>query len=76
MNANEPAYPGVEDFKDSSGIVRKINQPGLTKRELFAAMAMQGIQASCTHEYPNAKSAAQKAVEAAEALLQELEDTE
>lgn len=41
---------------------------GLTKREYFAAMAIQGIAV----EFDNAKVAAQRAVRCADALLSEL----
>ena len=44
---------------------------GLTKRELFAAMAMQGIYFS--EQYKNRADVAEKAVEQADALLEELE---
>ena len=37
LNGMEPA------FSQKSGHVRCVNPEGLTKRELFAAMAMQGI---------------------------------
>jgi hypothetical protein len=67
-NANRPAYPLV--------INHETHQPfdGLTKREYFAAMAMQGLLASCAgeHEYPIADKIA-RAVEMADALLSELE---
>lgn len=44
---------------------------GLTKREYFAAMAMQGI--CSTGNYANGKDNAEYAVRVADALLEELE---
>ena len=41
-NANDPRNPFI--WEDNDGY--KITEPGLTKREHFAAMAMQGILAS------------------------------
>jgi hypothetical protein len=43
--------------------------PGLTKRELFAAMAMQGIVSASGH---GPKICAERAVECADALIAEL----
>lgn len=57
-NFNAPAFP---DEKNS----------GLTKREYFAAMAMQGYLAS--YGRANAEHVAKIAVECADALLTELE---
>lgn len=46
---------------------------GLTKREYFAAMAMQGILSTGDSTYtPSADYSAKKAVQAADALLLEL----
>lgn len=67
MNISDmPAFPvdtkrGVIDFK---------NHNGLTKREYFAAMAMQG---SITRGRDNQDDIAKWAVEYSEALLAELE---
>lgn len=52
--------------------------PGMTKREQFAAMAMQGILANKKYDPPRRerlKGMAADAVAAAEALLAELERT-
>ena len=60
-NFNAPAFP---DKKNS----------GLTKREYFAAMAMQGYLASYGPAEPvNSQHVAEKAVRCADALLTELE---
>lgn len=60
-NPNDPAYPSREYFC------------GLTKRELFAAMAMQGF-AACQGVFEEwlPKQTAQQAVCIADALLSEL----
>ena len=42
---------------------------GLTKREYFAAMAMQGLIASCANSYPSRKETGKRAVEFADALI-------
>jgi hypothetical protein len=44
MNANEPAFP--EPFINDPNLALSV-KGGLTKREYFAAMAMQGILGSC-----------------------------
>lgn len=51
---------------------------GISKREYFAAMAMQGALASCTNadDWVTPSSVAAKSVEYADALLAELEKTE
>ena len=76
MDANEPAFPGTGEW-GSDGVYRleaPAGMNGLTKRELFAAMAMQGIAAS----YPqwvqpqDAARLAECAVASADALLAEL----
>ena len=51
--------------------------PGLTKRELFAAMAMQGILATETAEDDfSAKDVSRRAVAFADALLTALEQAQ
>lgn len=47
--------------------------PGLTKRELFAAMAMQGIRTTMTHMHSRYAEVADMAVDQADALLAALE---
>jgi hypothetical protein len=44
----------------------------LTIREYFAIMALQGNLAACQHSYPDAKQVAEKSVEYADALIEEL----
>jgi Tfp pilus assembly protein PilX len=64
-NGNKQAYP----LSETSAI-------GLTKRELFAAMMMQGFchhEMPCTSRLTSAQQRAQLAIENADALLAELE---
>jgi hypothetical protein len=54
---------------------------GLTKRELFAAMAMQGILGGCDHDGPwdpeiQPRAIADNAVLCADALLDALEESD
>jgi hypothetical protein len=63
---NEAVYPGQE--RDPSGQFWAVMHWGLTKRELFAAMAMQGILAGDDGASP-AKYVAEEAVKQADALL-------
>lgn len=66
-NANEPAYPCQEFVAPGSEF-----QVGLTKRELIAAMAMQGLLANAEHRYSISESI-RHAVWASDALLAEIE---
>lgn len=75
-NGNMPAMPmtchdTAFDFGDLPE-VRKGLTIGLSKREYFAAMAMQGIITHTTMS-PDLKNAAERAVYAADALLKALE---
>lgn len=66
---NEPAYPVDRDTVHGE----RYNADGLTKRELFAAMAMQSlISERC---YPIDPNMPRYAIAAADALLAELERT-
>lgn len=61
-NPNDPAFPF-----DGDG--------GLTKRELFAAVAMAGIEASNSLDsYLTSKEVARRAQENADALIQKLNE--
>lgn len=84
-NANEPAFasPGTPYFNQETGVPLDpcagygwMIEPraGLTKRELFAAMAMQGMLASETEasNYGHIGFLAESAVKRADALLAEL----
>ena len=69
-NSEQPAYP-TPDCEVSGTALQYL---GLTKREYFAAMAMQGYLASYgPYDQVNSKAAAEKSVECADALLTELE---
>jgi hypothetical protein len=64
-NSEKPTYPIV-------GIAFDDNHKGLTKREYFAAMAMQGLLAR--HNYLSDEDVVSRnAVDYADALLAELE---
>lgn len=70
-NPNDSAFTGTE--YDGNGVPIQFNK-GLTKREYFAVMAMQGI-ISARHLVPNKgdmEYAASIAVIAADALIAEL----
>lgn len=63
MNADEPAFPIA--VVNANGDMQA--SPGLTKREYFAALAMQGLVSRMTYEI-----AVINAVGAADALIAEL----
>ena len=68
-NRNAPAYPCGQDV--TMGLWKP--ETGLTKREMFAAMAMQGILSSGSDAAGG--TVARWAVEYADELLAELEKT-
>lgn len=72
-NKNRPAFPIDEETTDR--INSRIDiYSGLTKLELAAIKAMQGILASYNGvEWLDEKRVAQKSIEYAKALLEELE---
>lgn len=56
-------------------VTRTIKHSGLTKRELFAAMAMQGLLSDWPTNYESAaENAAKTAVKFADALINELNE--
>jgi hypothetical protein len=72
-NKNQPAFPISEEATDR--IIDDIRIfTGLSKREMIAAMAMQGFQSNSTTYQGHSSNAelAQQAVEMADALLTEL----
>lgn len=74
-NANTPISPILE--LNAKGQLEDTSY-GLTKREYFVAMAMQGLCSACDEEGAwshHARLAAGAAVEYADALLAELERT-
>lgn len=66
-NGNEPAF--ISQYRDGPVF------GGLTKREYFAAMAMQGLMASDFHGEIGFDACALVAVKQADALLKALEET-
>lgn len=74
-NANQPAYPQHGWSSNPETVARMQSAQGLTKRELIAAMALQGILSD-----PNSKGTwnqfAECAIEYADALLAKLQETE
>lgn len=68
-NGNESAFPTADSGQGSDF---EYGDPGLTKREYFAVMAMQGLLAS---DIPVGmeREAAQWSVKQADALIAELE---
>jgi len=70
MIGNEKAYPSLEQNNRGEVVDQHL---GMTKRELFAAMALQGILASPVgHEMHGYDNVAREALSAADALLAEL----
>lgn len=65
-NANDTAYP--RDYN--------VQNDGLTKREYFTAMALQGLLASYSPtSFPDAKDVAEWTIKYADALINELNKT-
>ena len=78
-NANTPAMPVLDEIgMPFNQVPDEVCTIGLTKREYFAAMAMQGLCTACDKKgvwSHDAKHAAGAAVAYADALLAELERT-
>ncbi len=74
-NGKKPAYPRAKQILGSGEDYHEIPaETGLTKRELIAAMAMQGIVAnSATDTVYEPTEVAKAAVEYADSLLTELQ---
>ena len=73
-NAEQSVHPHTRTVRDG-GYMKTITEPGLTKRELFAAMAMQGMlsnPAICDMTSGEASQVALWANQCADALLAEL----
>lgn len=68
MNANAPAFP-AQEFSQVAGANGSMAF-GLTKREYFAAMAMQGMFSANVED--ESTTITKWAVEAADALIAEL----
>jgi len=81
-NADKPAYPSGEAYKSQSipggdwvECKKGALHNGLTKREMFAMAAMQGILSAETqdYEYKDRESLVDACVEYADLLLKRLE---
>jgi hypothetical protein len=67
----------MENGKQSAftGIVNEACQPGLTKREYFAGLAMQGILSGLPRPLEaHRKTVSEKAIQLADELLKQLEN--
>ena len=72
-NADQPAFSAViEVYSESKHEWVDKKYPGLTKREYFAAMAMQGLLSN-PNWILNDAYAAKAAIQEADALLKQLE---
>lgn len=72
-NADKPAYPLLDKLvTEGVDLGLELKEPGLTKREMFAMAAMQGIL-SHREKYLDCPTAASYSVKFADALLEELE---
>ena len=70
-NADMPAMPVTEEDYNAAGDYVLMQRGGLTKREYFAAMAMQGL--CCREGYGSMEDVAHDALAVANALLAELD---
>ena len=73
-NANMPAAPVIVSttVDTEQSTLTSVGTTGLTKREHFAGLAMQGVMAN-EEEYPKWSDLARASVAAADALLKALE---
>jgi glycerol kinase len=67
---NDPISATQEYHSKNFGVV--LAKTGLTKREYFAAMAMQGILSNEDNSYETAEDKAETAVKSADALIEAL----
>lgn len=70
-NGNEPINMAKEIIENANGTIQHIEHLGLTKRELFAAMAMQGLLSNDLH----IQDVTGNAVNIADNLIKELNKT-
>ena len=66
-NSNKPINPILDMNQNLSNLI------GLTKREYFAGLAMQGLLANDSHAYLKNDDVAEWAVKIADELLKQLE---
>ena len=69
-NANKPVNPAPYVIRED-GSISNPTYAGLTKREYFAGLAMQGLLSN--PEIKDSKALAKFSIEAADALLNELD---
>lgn len=78
MSKHDPAFPRLTDWNPNTGECYSNASEGLSKRELFVAMAMQGLlsnQAMVDGATPQTRKwVASEAVQHANALLEKLEE--
>jgi hypothetical protein len=75
-NRDEPAFPIVKTDWPSSNYHKTFSEGGLTKREYFAGLAMQGLCADPKTYSDSEWDIARVSVTIADALLAELERAE
>jgi hypothetical protein len=66
MNTGGPAFPLVHEWRDDPGLEPKY---GMTLRDYFAAVALQGIIAGWGHGVPPGKETADAAYSFADEML-------
>lgn len=72
-NADKPAFPEITtEYNEYRSEWVDVKKPGMTKREYFAAMAMQGILAN-PNRINKLNYAAEESVNEADALIRKLE---
>ena len=73
-NGDKPAYP-ILDKLVTQGVDQglELKHPGLTKREYFAAMAMQGLLSKYGYDSCDSHGISADAVNQADELLNKLE---
>lgn len=73
MSANDSAFPVIPEHRED-GVLIRYGEPGVTKREYFAAMAMQGMLSnSIPGSHHHTPRLVKESVATADALLVELE---
>lgn len=73
--AAQPAFPITTQYVDAWGNPKAVQYIGLSKREMFAAMAMQSLM-GVYREWTNSYELSNVAVKYADALLEKLNDEE
>lgn len=76
MSGNDAAFPRQEQYDERRGEVEVCAEAGLTKREWYAGLAMQGLLAGCAGKVHAPYTLAPDAVDCADALIAALEKQE